>query len=102
MVDLVNVLVEGTPVHCAVHPVMPGILENEENGDVEGHLVDAGERDGGAQTEELAHGVEEPDLGELDGEVGEEDEEGTLPLFPCGRDFLLVDMSIECPPRRIY
>jgi hypothetical protein len=33
--------------------------------------------------------VEEPDLGELDGEVGEEDEFGAVPLFGCCGDFLL-------------
>jgi hypothetical protein len=33
--------------------------------------------------------VKEPDLRELDGEVGEQDEQGALPLFPRGGDFVL-------------
>ena len=89
VVDLVDFLIEEAVVHSAVHPVMPGILENEEDSDLEGHLVDAGERDRVAEAEELAHRVEEPDLRELNGEVGEQDEEGALPLFPCSRDLVL-------------
>ena len=74
-------------------PVVPSILEDEEDGDLEGHLVDARKRDGGAQTKELTHGMEEPDLRELDGEVGEEDEQRALPLFPGGGDLVLHVVS---------
>jgi hypothetical protein len=84
-------------VHGAVDPVVPGILENEEDGNLEGHLIDTRERNGVAEAEELAHGVEEPDLRELDGEVGEEDEEGALPLFPCSRDLILSgSLALYC------
>lgn len=96
VVDFVDVLVEEAEVHSAVHPVVPGILEDEEDGDLESHLVGARERDGGAEAKELAHGVEEPDLRELDGEMGEKDEKGTLPLFPGGGNFVLaVTISIR-------
>ena len=37
--------------------------------------------------------MEEPDLGELDGEVREEDEFGAVPLFFDGWDFCLDDVS---------
>jgi hypothetical protein len=71
VVDLVDVLVQkGAGVHGAMRPVMPRILEDEEDGNLVGHCVDAGEWDGGRKAEVLAHWVEEPDLGELDGEVG--------------------------------
>jgi hypothetical protein len=38
--------------------------------------------------------VEKPDLGELDCEVGEEDEEGALCLFPGGGDFVLFRVNL--------
>ena len=97
VVDLVDVFIEEAVVHGAVDPVVPGILENEEDGNLEGHLIDTRERDGVAEAEELAHGVEEPDLRELDGEVGEEDEEGALPLFPSSRDLILSgSLALYC------
>jgi hypothetical protein len=37
--------------------------------------------------------VEEPDLREFDGEMGEEDEEGALPLFVGGWDFVLLSLA---------
>ena len=37
----------------------------------------------------MRDGVEEPDLGQLDGAVLEEDEEGAIPLFFPGGNFLL-------------
>lgn len=92
MVDLVDVLVEeGAGVHQTMTPVMPGVLQNKEDGNLISHLPHAGERDIGLEAEVLAHGVEQPNLGELDGKVGEEDEEGTLCLLPGGGDFLLFD-----------
>lgn len=81
--------VEEAVVHGAVDPVVPGVLENEEDSDLERHLVDARERDRVAEAEELAHGVEKPDLRELDSKVGEENEEGALQLVPYSRDLVL-------------
>lgn len=89
VVDLVDVLVQRAPVQGAVQPVVPRVLEHEEDGDLVGHGEEGGEGDGGCQAEVLGHRVEEPDLGELDGEVGEEDELGAVPLFFGGWDFLL-------------
>lgn len=96
MVDFVDVLVEErNGVHRAVHPVVPGIFEDEENGDLVGHLPDAGEWDGSLEAEVLAHGVEKPNLRELDGEMREEDKECALCLFPVGGDFVLYAVSIR-------
>lgn len=89
MVNLVNVSVQRSPVHSSVGPVVPCILQYEKDSDLEGHLVHAGERDRGGEADVLAHGVEEPDLGEFDGEMREEDEESALPLLPGCRDFVL-------------
>jgi len=94
VVDLVDVLVEeGAGVHGAVHPVVPCVLEDEEDGNLVGHLVDAGEGNGSLEAEVLAHGVEHPDLGKLDGEVGQEDEGGALCLLPSSGNFLLRQVS---------
>lgn len=94
VVNLVDVLVqERACVHQAMGPVVPGVFQDEENGNLIGHRPDAGERYGCLEAEVLAHGVKEPNLRKLDGEVGEEDEEGTLCLFPAGGDFVLFPMS---------
>ena len=59
VVNLVNVLVEERAgVHQTVGPVVPGILHNEEDRDLVGHLVQRRERDVGFETEVLAHRVE--------------------------------------------
>jgi hypothetical protein len=59
VVDLVDVLVEERAgVHGAVHPVMPCVLHDEEDGDLECHLVNAREGDGSLEAEVLAHRVE--------------------------------------------
>jgi hypothetical protein len=43
----------------------------------------------------LAHRVEQPDLRKLDGEVGEEDEQGALCLLPSSGNFLLCRVSFD-------
>jgi len=89
VVDLVNVLVQRAPVHGAVHPVVPGVLEDEEDRDLVCHGEERGEGNGGFKAGVLCHRVEEPNLRKLDGEVGDEDEFGALPLFFCGGHLLL-------------
>lgn len=80
-------------MHGTMCPVMPGILQNEEDGDLVCHLPGAREWNGGLEAEVLAHGVEQPDLRELDGEMREEDEEGALRLFPGGGHLVLRFVS---------
>lgn len=58
VVDLVDVFIKEAIMHCAVDPVVPGILENKEDGDMEGYFIDTGERYRIAEAEELAHRVE--------------------------------------------
>jgi hypothetical protein len=95
VVDLVDLLVqEWDAVHRAMRPVMPGVLQNEENCNLESHLVDAREGDRGLEAEVLAHGVEQPDLGKFDREMREEYEKRALCLLPSGRDFVLFPISI--------
>lgn len=93
-----DVPVKRSPVHSSVHPVVPCILDDEKDGDLEGHFVDARERDRGREAHELAHGVEKPDLWKFDGKMREKDEESALPLLPSGGDFVL-ESSVS--PRRL-
>jgi hypothetical protein len=96
VVDLVDVLVEeGACVHEAVSPVVPGIFHDEEDGNLVRHLVEWRERNRCLETEILAHRVEKPNLGEFDGEVGQEDKEAALGLLPEGGGFVLCTMSVE-------
>jgi hypothetical protein len=94
VMDLVDVLVqERACVHSTVHPIVPCIFEDEEDGDLVCHLVDARERNRGLEAEVLAHRVEQPDLREFDSKVGKEDEEGALSLLPTGGDLVLGEVS---------
>lgn len=81
VVDLVDMLVERAPMERTMGPVMPSILENEEDGNLIGHLEPGRKGDAGVHSEVLAHGMEEPDLRELDGEVAEKNELGASPLL---------------------
>lgn len=92
VVELVDHLVQARSVQSSVKPIVPSVFEDKEQSDLPGHGCPGGERDAGGQTEVLGHRVEEPDLRELDSEMGEEDEFGAGPLFCQGRHFLLLDV----------
>lgn len=81
MVDLVDIAVEEALVKEAVHPVMPGILQNEKDGDLDADGLPRREGDAGVEPARLGHGVEEPDLRQLDGEMREQHQLGAGPLF---------------------
>jgi hypothetical protein len=68
---------------------MPGIFKDEENGNLVGHCEDGRERHTCREATELSERVEEPDLRQFDGEMGEENETGAAPLFSQGWDLLL-------------
>lgn len=89
VVDLVHISIDRAPVECAMRPVVPGIFHNEEDGDLEGHLCPCGEGYACVHTKVFTHGVKEPDLGKLDGEVGEKDHLSATPLLFDGGNFLL-------------
>lgn len=90
MVQLVDHLVKRAVMQSPVEPVMPGILHDEEKGNMEGHLANRREGDAEAHAEVGRDGVEEPDLRELDGEVAKENQAGTFPLLFHCRYFLLL------------
>lgn len=70
---------------------MPSVFHNEEDSDLEDYLSPCGEGHTSIHAEVFAHGVKEPDLGELNSEVGEEDHLSATPLLFGGGDFLLPD-----------
>ena len=94
VVELVDVLVQRAPVQRAVEPVVPRILKDEEDADVEADGRPGRERNAGLHATVFRHGVEEPDLGQLDGEVGEEDEPRAGPLLCGGGDLLPLNLVL--------
>lgn len=79
-------------MHSAMHPIMPRILKNEENSNMHQHLRNRWEGNSSGHAEVDGHWVEEPDLWELDGEVGEEDKFRAVPLLLYGWDFVGLDL----------
>ncbi len=77
---------------------MPCVFQDEEDGDVHGHLPDRG-RNTIFHTEVGRDGWEQPDLRELDGEVAQEDERCAFPLLLPSRN-LLAHMGVSVPPPR--
>lgn len=89
MVDLMDGSVERSPVESTVRPVVPCVLHNKEDSDLVGHLGPCGEGNTSVHAEVFAHRVKEPNLGELDSEVGEKDHLCASPLLFCGWYFFL-------------
>ena len=81
-------------MHCAMSPVMPSILNYEEDGDVESHCLPAREWNACVHATVFRHWVEKPDLGELDSEVAEENQLRALPLFSRGWNLLVLDLVL--------
>jgi hypothetical protein len=86
VVDLVHVAVEEAPVEESVHPVMPCILQDEEDGNLHADCLPRREGNTRVEPARLGHGMKEPDLGQFDCKVREEDQLGASPLFSPGRD----------------
>ena len=96
VVNLVDHLVQWTPVKSAVEPVVPCIFKNEENCDLKGHHVERREWNVGLKSKVLGERVKKPDLGQLNGKVTDQDKLCAIPLFSCGRDFVLWTISESC------
>jgi hypothetical protein len=94
VVHLVDSLVQRTVVQSAVEPVMPSILHDEADGDLESHLPGGREGHTVIQTEVGSNGVEEPDLRKFGGEVADKDDGGAIPLLLKSRDLLLLDSEL--------
>ena len=68
---------------------MPGVLEDEEDGNLVNHCYDRREWHCCGKAAELCQGMEEPDLWKFDSKVGEKHETGATPLLDEGGDLLL-------------
>jgi len=113
VMNLVDVFIEWAPVEGTVEPVVPGILQDKENGNLISNLCPWWKRDIRIHAEVLAHGMEKPtkisqrsgkgnwaighkpDLGKLDSEVGQEDHLCAPPLLFCGWKLGLLWISLE-------
>lgn len=92
VMHLVDSLVERAVVKTAVEPVVPGILQDEADGDLKSHLPDGREDGAVVHAEVGSNGMEEPDLRKLGGEVADEDDGGTVPLLLEGGHLLRLNL----------
>lgn len=94
VVHLVNRLVQGAVVQATVEPVVPSVLEDEADGDLESHLSQGRERNAILQAKVRGDGVEEPNLRQLSSEVTDEDEGGAVPLLLEGGHLLALNLVL--------
>lgn len=93
VMQLVDVLVERTPMQSPMCPVVEHILEDKEEGYLCEHKGNRGERDlVGGHAEVAADGMEEVDEGEFAGEVGDEYDFGAFPNL--SRSNVLVRLQL--------
>lgn len=95
MVDAVHGAVQRTPVHGTMQPVVVGVLDEEPEEYLRDHRAETGEGSVEADTEELHHGVEEDDHGQLDDEMDQEDVLDAVPLVGSRRHLLVLDLVLE-------
>jgi len=96
MMQFVNAFVERAVMKRLVSEVMPDILEDEEESYLGHHGSPGGEWDlVSFETEHFADRVEEPDLGEFDGEVDEEDKFRAIPLVFIRRNLVRLEFPLS-------
>lgn len=90
VMELVDVLVQDTVVEGLVSDVVPCVLDDKEVEELQARRLPVWEGDlVGAHAEILCQWVEQPDLGDLDGEVREEQVLRARPLLSGGGDLVL-------------
>ncbi len=90
MMQLVDILVQWTPVQSPMCPIMEHVLKDEEEGELSEHEGDRGEGDFvGRHAEVTTDWVEEIDEREFTSEVGDEDDFGAFPNLGSGDVFVL-------------
>lgn len=94
VVHLVDAPVQRAVVKSAVEPVVPGVLHDEEEGNLPSHGEDRGEWNAVVHAEVGGNGVEEPDLRQFGGEVADEDDGGAIPLLFQGGDLLVLNLVL--------
>lgn len=99
VVQLVDLLVQLRGVEGSVKPVMPCIFQDEKDSNLVSHGLPGRKGHARRHAEILRGRVEQPYLRKLDGEVGEKDKFGALPLFGQRWHFVLVAKSAlaGCP-----
>lgn len=60
VVNFVDIFVERTPVEGAVQPVVSGVFHYEEDGNLQRHCEEGGERNTGPHAEVVGHRVKKP------------------------------------------
>lgn len=78
----------------AVEKVVPQVFNNKENGNLHGDLPSRREGDAVVETKVCSQGVEDPNLGQFDGKVAEQDEHRAVPLFLGRRDLLVLNLPL--------
>lgn len=94
MVHLVNGLVQRPVVQASMEPVVPSILHNKHDGNLNNHLQEGGEWHTVVHAEVGGNGMEEPNLRKLGGEVADENDGGTVPLLLEGGNLLVLDLVL--------
>ncbi len=61
MVDLVDILVQWSPMKSTMQPVVSCVLHDEEEGDLASHFEDRGKRHASLHAEVVSRWMEEPD-----------------------------------------
>lgn len=93
MVDLMDILVKRAPVQGAMSPVMPSILQDKEYQNLHRHFREGREWHARIHSKVMRHGVKEPYLRKLDGEMGYQNESCASPLLLQSRDFCLQESA---------
>lgn len=94
VVHLVDCLVQRAVVQASMEPVVPGIFHHKEDGDLNGHLEEGGERHSIGHAEVGGERVEQPDLWQLGGEMANQDDGSAIPLLlECG-NLLVLDLIL--------
>lgn len=94
VMHLVNRLVERTVVQSSVEKVVPGILQNEANSNLNSHLPERRERNTILHAQVGSDGVEEPDLRKFGGKVADENDGGAIPLLLEGGHLLRLKLPL--------
>lgn len=94
MVLLVNILVENTVMQASVEPVVPGVLSDEEQGQVKSDFPPRRERSRERDTNLLTQRVEKPDGKGLDQEVRNQHRLEALQLLLVAGDLSFLDLVL--------
>jgi hypothetical protein len=82
-------------VKCLMGHKVVKVFKDKEAGHLKGSSLPVRERHlPGLHAKELCERVEEPDTGELNSKVGEEDELGAFPLLFCGGDLVWLELPL--------